>query len=235
VRSEADRQVAAATRELEDARTELARLERLHTIEHPDVVAQAHKLSALESRFDRLRVRGMTDADVAYIESLARERREIDARIDEARQRHVGAVALAAEHQQRAAMAPVLQQQLAALEQELATVRSSHAAARDRQAALESEFAALQAQRRGRLAVVAPPQTERAPLTQPALIVVLGGALAIVAAFAAVELRERFDKRVTGAASLKRALGGGALVVEIPVIDAVTLGRPAAAAEGAAA
>jgi hypothetical protein len=235
IRGEADRRLTAATKELEEAGAELARLERLHTIEHPDVVAQAHKLSALESRFDGLRVRGMADADIAYIEDLARERREIDGRIAEARARHSAIAVIATEQQQRAALGPVLREQYLALEQQLATARSSYEAARDRQASLETELAALRERRPGRLAVLAPPQVERVLFTRSAVILTLGGALAVVAAFLAVALRERFDKRVTGAVSIRRLLGSDAIVVEIPIIGVVAGSGHESAAERAAA
>lgn len=233
VQSEASRRLSAATAEIQDARAELARLERLHTIEHPDVVAQAHTLSAMESRFDALRVQGLTNAEMAYIESLAQERRNIDARIAAARERHAGVAAIVAEHEARASTAPALQQQYLALTQRLEAARTMHEAARTLQDSFEAEFAALQAQRPGRLSVAAAPQARRALLTQPPAILAFGAALAVFAALVVVAVMERVDRRIAGAASIRRIPANAELVVEIPVISLAGSGgrgRPAAQA-----
>jgi hypothetical protein len=152
LQTRAQQRLEAATDEIATAQAELARLERLHPIDHPDVVRQAHALSALESRLESVRVRGLTSGERAYLEGLGQERREIDGKIEELRHRHAALETRIADHGALAAQAPVVAQRHAALQAKHTDARGRYEAARSASGP-ESQFDTQLAQKPGRLTV----------------------------------------------------------------------------------
>lgn len=219
LRAAADARFDAATDELRAARSEFQRLQEIHPIDHPDVVRQAHILSALESRLDTLKVTGLTTGERNYIENLAIERRQIDGRLDDLRQSLSSLQAELSDYQDNAAQAPLLEQQHADLRKEADEAREAFKAAQTQQDALEAEFRLDSQQRPGTMLVKSRPQSHRTLQTRPELIIGVGLIAGILAAFLLLAVMKRIHPRVSGRAAVVRLQGREPLAV-IPFIHA---------------
>jgi len=207
-----------ATTELRIANENLARLERLYAIDHPDVVRLAHQVSALEARIDEVTLTGLTVGERRYVEGLASERRDIDGQIDQLRSRHESLRRSVADYESRALQGPVLEQQYGALKEELVKIRTDHENARTRKEALAFEQRIAEQAMPGYLTIAEPvrvsgPLLMSRPVIAAALSVVLG--MMSVALF--VLLIDRLDRRVSSAQRIAE-LQGVLPLAEIPFI-----------------
>jgi len=213
----ADAKFGAAAAELATAVAEYARLEQVYPLDHPDVVRQAHTVSALESRLESLRVRGLTSGDRAYVEGLARERSQIDGRLEVLRERRESLSLQIAEQQAQATRAPEIRQRRAELQREYAELLAAQQTALEQQQLLEARFDAVLEQRPGRIATPSPLEVHRVLMSRPDVILALGLIAGVVAAFLTVAVRERVDARISGTESIRR-MQGHLPLAEIPRI-----------------
>jgi hypothetical protein len=218
MQARAERMLAGATAELAPARAELSRVEALHPIDHPDVVRNAHRVSALETRLEATRVTGLTNGEVAYIEGIAQERRDIDGELERMRAELSAVQAHIAERQALVQQLPALLEQRMALEQRLGEADSRLDRAAERLATLEREWSAVAAQRPGEIGTSSPPVARREMATDPWVILGGGALTALLAALSVVVVLERLDRRVEGAALVRR-IQGGLPLAEIPFIE----------------
>lgn len=219
LRAAADARFDAATVELQAARSEFQRLQQIYPIDHPDVVRQAHILSALESRLDTLKVTGLTTGERNYIENLSIERRQIDGRLDDLRQSLSSLQAELSDYQDSAAQAPLLEKQHADLRKDADEAREAVEAAQTQQDALEAEFRLDQQQRPGTMLVRSRPQSHRTLQTLPELIMGVGLVVGVLAAFLLLAVMRRIHPRISGCAAVVRLQGREPLAV-IPFIHA---------------
>jgi uncharacterized protein involved in exopolysaccharide biosynthesis len=210
------RRLDAATAEIRQVQDELDRLERLYPIDHPDVVRLAHRVSALESQAEPLRITGLTNGERAYIEGLARERRDIDPQLAELRERSASLQTRMAEHRAQVEQAPILEQQHGLLQQQVADAQARQQSANAQYAALLAAQETAREQRPGQLSIVAAPTARRLPMSRPGVIAALGGIAGLLALVLVVALVERIDPRITGAAVSR--LQGSRPLAEIPLL-----------------
>jgi hypothetical protein len=218
MQARAERMLADATAELARARAELSRVDALHPIDHPDVVRNAHRVSALETRLEATRVTGLTNRDVADIEGIAQERRDIDGELERMRAELIAVQARIAERQALAQQVPALLEQRMALEQRLGEADSRLDRTVERLAALEQEWSATTAQRPGEIRTSSPPAARREMATDPWVLLGGGALTALLAALAVVAVLERLDRRIEGAALVRR-IQGRLPLAEIPFIE----------------
>jgi len=205
--------------ELQTANVELARMERIYPIDHPDVVRLSHQVSALELRIDQLTVTGLSIGERQYVESLARERRDIELRLDDLRARQEALRASVADHESRALQRPLLEQQYAGLQEELARATARHEAALARQDELAFALRIAEQTRPGRLVVTAPALISGPLLlSRPGVLAALGATMGVIGMFLITLLMERRDRRVSGAWRLRK-LHGAPPLAEIPFIQ----------------
>jgi hypothetical protein len=216
----------SAVSEFQRSREELAALERAYPIDHPDVVRASHRVSALEARVEQLTVRGLTSGERRYIESVSRERREIDGRIETLRAQRQSLQESVTDYEARALDRPALEHRYVRLRDELAAARAELDGARGHAEMLAAQQDLAEQLRPGRLSVVAPAAVVGPLLlSRPGVVAMLGVALASLAIFLVVALIERVDRRVSGSGAIERLIGRPPLA-DIPFIT-VTEGSAA--------
>jgi DNA repair exonuclease SbcCD ATPase subunit len=208
----------ALVAELEEARSEFNRLQRLHPIDHPDVVLLAHRVSALEVDVAETRVTGLTNREQAYIEDLARERGAIDGQISELRDRLAALQTQRADRESLVQQAPVLKQQYAILQEQLTNARMRHETMNVEYAALQAVMDGARAERPGELSLVAEVQTRRLIMSGPAVI---GGVVCLLGVLTVMWLIGRIESahRTIDGAELVARLQGQPPLAEIPTLQ----------------
>jgi hypothetical protein len=224
----ANARLAEVTEQLRAARVHLATMERLHPPDHPDVIGATYQVSLLEIRVADATIAGLSNNDRNYIEGLARERRDIDATIENVRGELAALDERLAAHQARVDEAPVIGQRHGALRQQLAELGEREAAARQRLEALEREQRIAAARSPGQLSAAGDIAVRGVVFSDPATIGGFGGVLTLFSMLLLVGVVDRVDRRVIGAAAIER-LQGRRPLGEIPRIEAARPKRGAQA------
>ncbi len=214
-RAAADAKFDAVARELEDSRRMFEEQQRQKPIDHPDVVSLAHRVSALEVRVEDMRVTGLSTRDFNYIESLSRERMEIDGQIEDVRARLADVEAQEKDSASLAAQAPLIQQRYAALQQKVTDANERLESNRAEYSAIQETLRAAAEASPGEMTVVDTRDAARALFSWPATIALF---FCLVSSALLVLLTghiERSRRRVKGAELVSR-LQGFPPLAEIP-------------------
>jgi len=212
-RLDADARFAAVSAELEEAREGFERLQVSQPLDHPDVIGFAHRVSALERLYEQTRVTALSNRDIRYIEGLARERREIDTEIDDARNRRAALEAQQSEQAQLAERAPILAERHLFLQGQLVDAQRRHESAEAHYAALQDELQAASREQPGELSVAGEAQVNRLALSWPAIAAALICVLCFPVFLFTLRLIERRHRTISGANMITKVQGQPPLAV----------------------
>ena len=225
VRTELEREVDIAIRDLRAAQAEYDRLQQLHSLDFPDVVRLANTVSNLEGTVEGMNTVGLSAGATRSIEGLAREEQELRVQLGELHSARDAMRVQVADLQDLAARAPLLVQHYQALSEDLAAAETSRAAALEERRALEDEYGILVQRHSSPVLLSMPPYIPQpVAATRTSTIVAAGVLLGLLCIGAVVVAVERVDRRVLGARSII-AIYGKLPLVEIPIIPEPSLSR----------
>jgi hypothetical protein len=211
-----DAQLGTLVMELDNVTAEYERAQKKYPLDHPDVVGLAHRVSALERNVEQARVVGLSNRDRAYIESLARERVEIDGEIAQSKDLLAAVETNLTDYKLRAERAPQIQQEHVALQAQVADAKQRSERATVRYAELQANLEASRLETAGVLSVADEVRIERVILSWPAMAAGLGALLGLPAFLFTLDLFQRPRHRTVTGGKLIARLQGCPPLAEIP-------------------